>query len=421
LKQIINTLTEIGITIKTVMEFIKTAKNIPDEIPNLNDYQFYENQMQLVEKVSDLSVSVVEWRNLGNFADAVFGAGEIVNIDGAASLRRAIADLGNWGEAVTKQAIAQAKIVKEMNAMKRKRQLAEKQKTRMEQELKVINNNFRITASNNEEYMKKLDLKIASTMKFVYKVRLDEMHLQLLLFDALNQYCNTYFYSKFEHCPASYKPTLSLTPAELMDHINRVYETGWKVLAKFNPAPHHMDKLDVVIQDDPNVCNGKDWNYLQCPIKSLKDTNSLKRAFHPMDSEFRNYNRFRVTRMQVYLEGATTSGTNEHVYVKIATSGVFNDTFNGKDFNFVSVPLNLAFEYVPDTKHVTIDGSINDDERENYYQTTPFTDWIISLPKQANPNLHLDKLKSVKIIFSGSVVPKYYLLRHQGLVNNRRK
>ena len=56
-----------------------------------------------------MSVSVVEWRNLGNFADAVFGAGEIVNIDGAASLRRAIADLGNWGEAVTKQAIAQVR------------------------------------------------------------------------------------------------------------------------------------------------------------------------------------------------------------------------------------------------------------------------------------------------------------------------
>ena len=50
-KIVINTLTEIGITIKTVMDFIKTAKNIPDEIPNLNDYQSYENQMQLVEKV----------------------------------------------------------------------------------------------------------------------------------------------------------------------------------------------------------------------------------------------------------------------------------------------------------------------------------------------------------------------------------
>ena len=62
--------------------------------------------------------------------------------------------------------------------------------------------------------------------------------------------------------------------------------------------------------------------------------------------------------IQVYLEGATTSGTNEHVYVKIATSGVFNDTFNGKDYNFVSVPLNLAFEYVPDTKHVTIGGNM---------------------------------------------------------------
>jgi len=413
LKDIISTLVEVSNTIQTVNAFIESAKSIPKEIPaDAKDYQQYETKMQLVEKVSDLSVSIVEWRNLRNFADAVFSAGEIIEIDGATTVRRAIADLSNWGEAVTKEAIAQATVMKEMNAMSRKRQLAEKQKGRMDKELKEMRKHMRIEASTNDDYVEQLNAKIASTMKFAHQTRLQEMHLQLLLFDALEHYCNTYFYSKFEECPASYKPTLSLTPEELMTHINIIYETGWKTLAKFNPAPHHLEALDVVIQDDPNTCGGDKWSYNKCPIKSMKETNGFQVAFHPMGRSFRNYNRFRVTKIQVFLEGATTSGTNEHVYVKIATSGVFNDTFNGNDFTFVSIPLNLAFEYIPETRHVTIDGSINDDDRENYYHTTPFTDWIISLPKEANPNLHVENLKSVKIIFSGSVVPKYFHLHH---------
>ena len=55
-----------------------------------------------------------------------------------------------------------------------------------------------------------------------------------------------------------------------MGHINLIYESGWKALAKFNPAPLHLDALDVVVEDDPQICNGDKWNYQQCPIRSLK-------------------------------------------------------------------------------------------------------------------------------------------------------
>ena len=71
---------------------------------------------------------------------------------------------------------------------------------------------LRSPASTNEDFISQLDSIISSTMNFVYRTRLQEMHLQLLLFDALDQYCNTYFYSKFEECPKSYKPSLSLSP-----------------------------------------------------------------------------------------------------------------------------------------------------------------------------------------------------------------
>merc|ERR1712198_101225 len=125
--------------------------------------------------------------------------------------------------------------MKLMNAMSRKRQLAEKQKGRMDKELKEMRKHMRIEASTNDDYVEQLNAKIASTMKFAHQTRLQEMHLQLLLFDALEHYCNTYFYSKFEECPASYKPTLSLTPEELMTHINIIYETGWKTWPNSTP------------------------------------------------------------------------------------------------------------------------------------------------------------------------------------------
>ena len=64
-----------------------------------------------------------------------------------------------------------------------------------------------------------------------------------------------------------------------MDHITVVYETGWKSLAKFNPAPHHLEALDVFVEDDARVCVGESWNYRQCPIKSLQVSAKLDHHF----------------------------------------------------------------------------------------------------------------------------------------------
>lgn len=409
---IAKTLWDLSQNIATVIQFLNDVKSIPKEIPiNKAEYDSYKSKMQLVDKVSDLSVSIVEWKNLHNFADAVFGAGKVVEIDGSSTLRRAIADIGNWGEALTQEAIAQANVVKEMKSMSRKRQLAEKEKERMDEELKEIESRVNIHASTDEDFKAQLNGEIAFSMQVIYRTRLQEMHLQLLLFDALDQYCNTYFYSKFEECPKGYKPTLSLTSHELMDHINVVYETGWKTLSKFDPAPAPVDNLKVFIEDNPQVCGGNSWNYQKCPIRSIKETNALKIAFHPRNSKFRSFDRFRVNRMQVYLEGAVTSTRDDPIYVKMGTSGVFNDTYKGDVFQFVSVPLNLAFIYEPNNDdQIILDGSINDDKL--YYQTTPFTDWIISLPEEANSNLQIQNLKTIKVVFSGSALPKYFFWKH---------
>jgi hypothetical protein len=124
-----------------------------------------------------------------------------------------------------------------------------------------------------------------------------------------------------------------------------------------------------------------------------------------LDAEsFHGFDRVRLKTIRVWLYGAKATGP---IYVDISSAGSYDDRYRGKSYRFTSVALHRKFQYQGDPgkkSSIIVDGAVADEEKYAYFQPTPFSEWVISLPQQYNPNIDLTGLTKITLEFAGSVI-----------------
>ena len=127
-------------------------------------------------------------------------------------------------------------------------------------------------------------------------------------------------------------------------------------------------------------------------------------------SNFNGLDRIRVHDIRVWLQGKL--GTSEF-HIVVETPGDYLDRLRGKKFEFTTWPLQRAFRYKLDPngpekdvwgEPVRIRLHANDAEGD-YFEPTVFATWIISLPKQFNPDVDVSKITGVALEFKGTAMP----------------
>lgn len=143
-------------------------------------------------------------------------------------------------------------------------------------------------------------------------------------------------------------------------------------------------------------------------LASLQQTGSLSWVVDP--GNFQGLDRIRVRDIRVWLQGEIGASK---FHIAVSTPGDYLDRLRGKEFEFSTWSLQRAFRYEMDPnggehdhwgEPVRITLHANDVEGD-FFEPTAFTTWIISLPKQFNPDLDPSKITGIALEFIGTAMP----------------
>ncbi|XP_078617018.1 glycerotoxin paralog 1-like [Branchiostoma floridae x Branchiostoma japonicum] len=348
----------------------------------------YENYILDVQHAADLHVSLVEWGNLKVAADVLLGHGNVQKIRGSGKYRRALSDTSQWGKAVSEQTIALAQMMVQYQSGQRWLKASERERDRIQAQISLDESRREIS----------LETEAAAGMQ-AFQVKLGMNNILL-------DYCGSYFYFQFRQCGSSYRPSLSDDMLTLLQKINNANRDAQASLGSFTRVPQPFDDIQIHLSDSSNAddCQGID----SCPIDQLKQTGSLSFTLDLSNPTFSGWDRVRIERVRAYIRGAANTGS--HLRVSISNSGEFLDRYQGTDYEFASLPVKRRFEYNPNGlpgSDIIVDGEVHQSFTGYFYQTTPFTTWIIQLQPSLNPGLDLSGVTRVEIHFKGSVVTNY--------------
>eukprot|EP00058_Branchiostoma_floridae_P005003 XP_002590491.1 hypothetical protein BRAFLDRAFT_124498 [Branchiostoma floridae] len=352
----------------------------------------YENYILDVQHAADLHVSLVEWGNLKVAADVLLGHGNVQKIRGSGKYRRALSDTSQWGKAVSEQTIALAQMMVQYQSGQRWLKASERERDRIQAQISLDESRREIS----------LETEAAAGMQAFQACLLVKLGMNNILLD----YCGSYFYFQFRQCGSSYRPSLSDDMLTLLQKINNANRDAQASLGSFTRVPQPFDDIQIHLSDSINAddCQGID----SCPIDQLKETGSLSFTLDLSNPTFSGWDRVRIERVRAYIRGADNTGS--HLRVSISNSGEFLDRYQGTDYEFASLPVKRRFEYNPNGlpgSDIIVDGEVHQSFTGYFFQTTPFTTWIIQLQPSLNPGLDLSGVTRVEIHFKGSVVTNY--------------
>lgn len=227
------------------------------------------------------------------------------------------------------------------------------------------------------------------------------------LFTAVEGYRGSYFYWALQH--SSIQPNIIDDVAEIdtgLRDLTAIALDRASALQHFSPPPQRLTSKRVVI-DDPAV---------------LAELRTAGKAGWTLDlgtETFEGFDRTRLTRVQVWLEGAKP-GAKGRVDIKMSTLGSYLDRFERTNYQFTSDPLEREFVYRVSSKlefpppewtfedgtygYIEVDGIVDDEVSYAYFEPTPFAQWRIDLTAH-NPGLDLSGVTRVTMVFAGSVIP----------------
>src|SRR5262249_14971531 len=151
-------------------------------------------------------------------------------------------------------------------------------------------------------------------------------------------------------------------------------------LEHFDPPPQLMADKQFVV-DDPQI------------LSALAQNGQARWVLPPAARTFAGYDRVRLSRVRVWLDGATVP-EGHSVNVVMSTQGNYLDRFDDKTFQFTAKPLVRDFQYrvsaydvgspawrFPNGTYgyVEVDGVVDDEVSYAYFQPTPFGEWHISV------------------------------------------
>jgi hypothetical protein len=217
------------------------------------------------------------------------------------------------------------------------------------------------------------------------------LNMKRWLFIALRNYTWSYRYWALR--TSAVHPSIIAPASKLIDDLATMQRDYSDALQSFQPPPQEFGTQEggVVVEiSDPAVLN------------ALRTRGEAQIAVDPSLPQFAAYDRVRVSRLRVWLDGA--SGPT---YIQIRTNGVYRDRLGTDAYTFTAAPLERFFQYhgrPGDVSGIDGDGVVADENRFAYFQPTPFTEWHLRIPPALNPNIDLSGLTKIAMTFTGSAI-----------------
>jgi len=243
------------------------------------------------------------------------------------------------------------------------------------------------------EYIKKLEQDIKPDDVMMHLLYVRGINIKRWIYIAILNYIRAYRYWALRE--SMVKPSILKSVQELREDLAKIKQDYADALSTFSPPPQDFGLKGMGIPFE--ITDEK----VLAEFKSYKEMHIIL----PLDARtFQGFDRVRLTLIRVWLYGIKS---DEPIYLNISNSGTYYDRLKGKTYYFTSSPLDRRFVYEGEPgvkKGIRVDGSVADEEKYAYFQPTPFSEWLISLPEKYNPEIDLSNLSKVTMTFAGSVI-----------------
>lgn len=386
LKDVMAELKQAAEGLRKVYELSNEILSAVGDLRNAGAYVERMRQLNADTGGADLT-STYAWQIYQQASDAALAGPIDSGVGFAGDLKLAIDAVAVYGQALAAAQLATITAGQRYATVSLQRQLAGQQQAELEKYVDSLATGEAAPAGLLQQfYQRYLDAKSS-------------------LFAAIQGYRAAYFY---------WALTPSTVHPKIVDGVGDL-DTGLRSLTgitldfrtaveHFSPPPQSLADKRFVI-DDPAV---------------LAELAGGDRAAHwvlPLGARpFENYDRVRLIRVRVWLEGAKI-GRGQAINVVLRTQGNYLDRFEKNGYQFTSKPLVRDFEYrvattksgTPDWRfedgtfgYIEVDGAVDSEVSYAYFQPTPFAEWDISLAR--TPGIDLSAVTKITMQFAGSVI-----------------
>ena len=395
--QLASSLAETMENLKDLVETIEKAIEIANAVKSvMTDMSTAENQMSTIQKLDDYynkvdMSSATDWTVFQIQASNAMKDPIDLKIEFAKEYDEAMQILAVYGQALSAAQLASMKADQELAALFFQLHYTEEKK------------------KNLEELIAKLEVGQEATLEVMQQFYQKYLDSKCSLFSALKSYQQSYFFWALQEstiCPKIIDDVDTLNTG--LNDLTQIQIDKASALNKFDPPPQDMNNAKFVINNE-NI------------LKSLKENNQAHWTVPINGGDFNDFNGFervRLDRIRVWLEGVKFENGHNSVSISITNSGNYLDQYNGLQYQFNSKSLERAFKYsvVQDSLNtdwvfdndsygqVMIDGEIDDEVKYAYFRPTPFSEWKISIKPERNPGVDFSEVTKITMDFAGTTI-----------------
>lgn len=319
-------------------------------------------------------------------------------LDATIKYKTELNKLAIYGKAVVTSQIAVVQFGRETANLMLQKQISDNQRIRLESYIAQLSQD----AAKDEELMQLLFERQLGIKRWLY--------LSLL------NYKRAYRYWALQDSDVKF--SITQLASEFERNKTQIDTDFQDALQRFKPrVPQTLNRAEVII---PAVNEG----LYKDVIKNLIETGETRFRIYPEEEKFAGFERVRLDRVRVWLEGVTASDQIP-VRLSITNIGSFSDRLtvlinqDGQEleelqlFTFSGAISERTFAYqgvIGDANQIIVDGDVAQDMRVFYSQPTPFTEWIVKVP--SDRKFDLSPLTALRLEFSGTVIGKLSLSAH---------
>ncbi|HEY5820512.1 MAG TPA: hypothetical protein VIT20_00960 [Propionibacteriaceae bacterium] len=369
-----------------VYELAKTVMKVVGDLDHADSYAAKMRELGAETSGADLTATY-EWQVYQQTSDASLKGPIDAGIRYAADLKLAVDAIAVYGQALAAAQVAAIEAGQRYAAVSLQKQLAQRQEAEL------------------QAYVDGLQKGAAAPAALLQRFYELYLNAKAGLFAAAQGYRGSYFYWALR--PSSINPSI-VDGVDGLDtglrNLTSIALDNEAALEHFDPPPQQLvDKQFSV--SDPRV------------LAQLAAGGPARWVLPAQAREFAGFDRVRLTRVRVWLEGAKLPEGGS-VDVRMSTQGNYLDRFAGKPYQFTSKPLVRDFQYrvtgkkvgTPDWRfpdgsfgYIEVDGVVDDEVSYAYFQPTPFAEWSIRV---SGDGLNLSGATRLIMQFAGSVIPQ---------------
>ncbi|RUT06464.1 hypothetical protein DSM106972_027210 [Dulcicalothrix desertica PCC 7102] len=355
--------------ILAMVENIEKAVNKSDLLNQIN--QLTDLSKPVLEQSDDVSWSVFE-QEIGLALKMPVDEG----VNGAAEYLKELHVLAIYGKAINGSQRTFIELTQQLVRLKLEKEVSEKQVNRI------------------QDYVKDLEAGKQPNAEMIQLFYQRYLNVKRWLFVAIENHNAAYKYWALRE--PSFTPSMMKRVSELKKDLATIQNDLATALKGFDPRPQDMEDITCVLSD-PEM------------LEIFKKTGKVSWNITLDQPEFEGCNRVRITRVRAWINGAISQTLVTKklapITVSLSTSGNFYDRYKGQKYEFMAAPLQRQFKYTS-TNQIIIDGEDAEENKHDYYQPTPFTTWVISLPQTKNTGIDLTNVDQIKLEFKGSLIPE---------------